>query len=209
MKHEWKKAEKNFYLPGTKPELIKMPSFKFFSIEGQGNPNDKFFAEYVEVLYSLSYAVKMSPKAGVSPKDYFEYTVYPLEGVWDISEEAKKLASGKLNKNDFVFKLMIRQPGFVTSDFAAEMVGKTKKKKPHPLIDSITFNSFEEGSCIQMMHIGRFDDEPISFRRMEEFCSDNNFTRESKIHREIYLSDPRRVSPEKLKTVLRFKIILP
>jgi hypothetical protein len=90
MVHEWKKAEKKFYLPGTKPELIKMPAFRFFSVEGKGNPNDKSFAEYIGVLYSLSYAVKMSPKKGTAPEGYFEYTVYPLEGVWDISDEAKK-----------------------------------------------------------------------------------------------------------------------
>lgn len=209
MVHEWKRAEKKFYLPGTRPELIRIPAFRFFSVEGQGDPNDKSFAEYIGVLYSLSYAVKMSPKKGIAPEGYFEYTVYPLEGVWDISDEAKKNQSSKLDKSTLIFKLMIRQPDFVTQEYAQEIIGLTKKKKPHPMLENVTFNTFEEGNCIQMMHIGSYDEEPQSFRRMEDFCLENNFTRESKRHREIYLSDVRKVSPDKLKTVLRFKIILP
>jgi hypothetical protein len=207
MAHEWKKSEKAFYLPGAKPELINIPSFKFFSIEGKGNPNDKFFAEYIGVLYSLSYAVKMSPKKGIAPADYFEYAVYPLEGVWDITEEAKKNQIEKLDKNTLVFNLMIRQPDFVTSGFAATIIELTKKKKPHPLLENIKFSSIEEGQCVQMLHTGSYDDEPASFKRMEDFCNENDLKRKSKVHREIYLSDARKVSPEKLKTVLRFKII--
>jgi len=209
MLHEWKKAEKKFYLPGTKPELIKIPAFSFFSVDGTGDPNDKSFAEYIGVLYSLSYAIKMSPKKGLVPDGYFEYSVYPLEGVWDISVEAKKNPSQKLDKSTLIFRLMIRQPDFVNHDFAAEIIELTKKKKPHPLLENVIFNSIEDGNCVQMMHLGSYDDEPVSFRKMEDFCNEKNLTRESKIHREIYLSDARRVSKEKLKTVLRFKIILP
>ncbi len=95
MKQEWKKNEKEYYLPKAKPELRKIPPFNFFSINGAGNPNDEFFAEYIGMLYLLSYAVKMSPKSGTAPKNYFEYTVYPLEGIWDINDEAKKDYSGK------------------------------------------------------------------------------------------------------------------
>jgi hypothetical protein len=207
MPHEWKRTEKKYYLPGTKPELISIPSFRFFSVEGKGDPNDKFFAEYIGVLYSLSYGVKMSPKKGIAPEGYFEYAVYPLEGVWDISDEAKTIQSDRLDKSTLIFKLMIRQPDFVTQEFAEEIIRLTKKKKPHPLLENVTFNTFEEGNCIQMMHIGSYDDEPASFRIMEDFCLDKKIARESKIHREIYLSDARKVSPDKLKTVLRFKII--
>jgi hypothetical protein len=206
MKHDWKKAEKAFYLPGQKPEYLKVPPFSFFSIEGKGNPNDKFFAEYISVLYSLSYAVKMSPKNGFAPENYSDYTVYPLEGVWDISEEAKKDPYKKLDKGTLVFNLMIRQPDFVTSDFALEAIERTKKKKPHPLLEKVAFSVINEGDCVQMMHCGSYDDEPESFRRMEDFCIENSFVRMSKIHREIYLSDARRVIPEKLRTVLRFKV---
>lgn len=207
MAYEWKKTEKEFYLPGTRPEFKVIPPYRFFSIKGKGDPNDKAFAEYIGVLYSLSYGVKMSPKKGFAPSGYFEYSVYPLEGVWDISEEAKKLPSLKLDKSSLVFNLMIRQPDFVTEEFAAEIISKTKIKKPHPLLGDVSFNTIAEGPCIQMMHIGSYDDEPASFRLMEDFCNEKNYKRESKIHREIYISDARKVNKDKLKTVLRFKII--
>jgi hypothetical protein len=173
MKHEWKKNEKHFYLPKNKPELISIPKFKFFTIEGSGNPNDDFFAEYIGVLYSLSYGIKMSSKKGIEPKGYFDYTVYPLEGVWDLNEEAKKSFNGTINKNDLVFKLMIRQPDFVESDFALQILEYTKKKKPHDLLEKVRFEEIIEGDCIQMLHIGSYDDEPASFRIMESFVSKN------------------------------------
>lgn len=98
MKHEWKKNEKQFYLPKNEHELISIPEFKFFTIEGNGNPNDDFFAEYIGVLYSLSYGIKMSRKKGTEPEGYFDYTIYPLEGVWDLNEEAKKSFDRTINK---------------------------------------------------------------------------------------------------------------
>lgn len=206
MKHEWKKNEKQFYVPKNKPEWINIPKFKFFTIEGSGNPNDDFFAEYVGVLYSLSYAIKMSPKKGVEPKGYFDYTVYPLEGVWDINDKARHSFEGTINKNDLVFNLMIRQPDFVDHDFAMQILELTKDKKPHPLLDKVRFEEILEGDCIQMLHRGSYDDEPKSFKMMENFAEQGKFIRKSKIHREIYLSDARKVAPDKLQTVLRFSI---
>lgn len=204
MKHEWKRSEKQYYLPKTKPELIFIPYFNFFTIEGRGNPNDDFFAEYIEVLYSLSYGVKMSPKRGVVPNGYFDYTVYPLEGVWDINDEAKMVFNGTFNKSDLIFKLMIRQPDFVDNELAFEIIEYIKKKRPQKLLDKVNFEQIEEGNVVQMLHIGSYDDEPASFKIMEHFAQMENVRRVSKIHREIYLSDARRVSPEKLNTVLRF-----
>jgi hypothetical protein len=203
MKYEWKKNEKHFYLPKNKPELISIPKFKFFAIEGSGNPNDDFFAEYIGVLYSLSYGIKMSPKKGIVPKGYFNYTVYPLEGVWDLNEEARNSFNGTINKNDLVFKIMIRQPDFVESDFAIQILEYTKKKKPHDLLEKVRFEEIIEGDCIQMLHIGSYDDEPASFRIMESFAEQEKYKRKTQTHREIYLSDARKVPPEKLKTVLR------
>ncbi len=130
MKHEWGKSEKQFYLPKTRPELIKVPPFRFFSIKGYGDPNDKPFQENIGVLYSLSYAVKMSPRNNFEPKNYFEYIVYPLEGIWDISEDAKNLNPDKLDKSKLIFNLMIRQPDFVTNDFAIEDIEWAKKNTP-------------------------------------------------------------------------------
>ncbi len=206
MKHEWKKNEKQFYLPKSKPELINIPSFKFFTIEGKGNPNDAFFAEYIGVLYSLAYGVKMSPKKGIEPNGYFDYTVYPLEGIWDLNEEARKSYNVIINKNDLVFKLMIRQPDFVDLDFALQILELTKKKKPHELLEQVRFEEIIEGDCVQMLHLGSYDNESETFKIMESFTKQENFSRKSKIHREIYLSDGRKVATEKLKTVLRFGI---
>lgn len=206
MKHEWKKSEKSLYLPKDKPEKIVVPKFKFFSVRGKGNPNDDPFAEYIGVLYSLSYAIKMSPKAGIAPENYHDYSVYPLEGVWDIDEDAKKTFNGKLDKNSLVFNLMIRQPDFVTTDFADEIIKRTQKKKPHDLLDQVKFEMIEEGCCIQMLHLGSYDNEPESFKQMERFATDRQLKRRSHMHREIYLSDARKTSPDKLKTVLRFQV---
>jgi len=206
MKHEWKKHEKGFYMPKNRPEIVDIPEFRFFSVKGQGNPNDDAFPEYIGVLYSLSYAVRMSYKKGIAPEDYFEYSVYPLEGVWDITDEAKEGYDGILDKDTLVFNLMMRQPEFVTEEFARIMMEMTMKKKPHPLLESVVFDTIEEGKCVQMMHLGSYDDEPASFKRMEVFAEEQGLRRVSHQHREVYLSDARKVSPEKLKTVLRFKV---
>ncbi len=207
MKHEWRKAEKQYYLPKNKPELVEIPPFKFFTISGKGNPNDDLFAEYIGVLYSLAYAVKMSPKKGLAPDGYFDYTVYPLEGVWDLSQEAKQKAeSGTFDKNDLVFKLMIRQPAFVTDDFAMQMLEQVKVKKPHPLLDEVSFEEINDGLNVQMLHLGSYDDEPESFRLMDEFAKQEGYERVLKAHREIYLNDARKVSADKLKTILRFEV---
>ena len=205
MKHEWKKHEKEFYVPKNKPEARAIPTFNFFTIEGKGNPNNEFFGEYIGVLYSLAYAIKMSPKKGITPKGYFEYTVYPLEGVWDISEEAKKSYDGTLNKDELLFKLMIRQPDFVTEEFAEQVIANTKKSKPHELLNQVKFEQIEEGPSVQMLHIGSYDNEPASFQQMEAYTKTNGLRRKCMTHREIYLSDVRKVEPEKLKTVLRFQ----
>ena len=206
MKHEWKKEEKNIYLPKNKPEFITIPGYSFFTIEGAGNPNDDFFSDYIGVLYSLSYGVRMSPKKGIEPEGYFEYTVYPLEGIWDVKDTAQKVWDGTLNKEDLVFKLMIRQPDFVDDEFAVFILERTKEQKPHELLSNVKFEEITEGDCVQMMHLGGYDDEPASIKQMEEFADAEGYTRKSKTHREIYLSDPRKVAPDKLKTVLRFQV---
>ncbi len=206
MKHEWRKKEKEIYLPKNKPCIVDIPEFKYFTIEGEGNPNNEVFSEYIGVLYSLSYAVKMSYKKGIQPNGYFDYTVYPLEGVWDIKDEARKNFTGTINKDDLVFKLMIRQPDFVDSDFFNLILKLTKENKPHNLLDSVRFETISEGTCVQMLHLGSYDNEPESFNIMEDFTVTQGFKRVSKIHKEIYLTDARKTAPEKLKTVLRFKV---
>ncbi|WP_331281677.1 GyrI-like domain-containing protein [Paenibacillus sp. FSL P4-0081] len=204
LKVEWRKQDKSLYLPAAEPALIQVPAFNYFILRGEGNPNAAPFAEAVGVLYSLSYAIKMLPKKGPEPDGYYDYTVFPLEGVWDLSEAGRKKTV--LDKDELVYTLMIRQPDFVTPELAAEVLEKVKHSKPHPLLHKAAFDSFEDGLSVQMMHTGPYDDEPHSFARMEQYCAEQGLQRISHLHREIYISDARRVQPEKLRTVLRFKV---
>lgn len=205
MKYEWKKEEKNLYLPKQKPELVNVSKLKFFMISGKGNPNNnEEFSEKIGVLYSLSYAVRMMPKSGYTPEGYLEYTVYPLEGVWDLTEEGLK--SETLNKDELVYTIMIRQPDFVNEDVFQRAFETANKKKPNSYLKDVVFDTLEEGLCVQMMHVGSYDDEAQSFEIMKSFINDNNLERAELTHREIYLSDFRKVAPEKLKTVLRYKV---
>lgn len=215
MKIEWKKSDKALYLPKPKPELVQIPAMNFFTIRGSGNPNDEFFSEYISVLYSLSYGVKMSLKqastkespSGGQPEGYCDYTVYPLEGVWDINEAAKLAPAGKLDKSTFVFDLMMRQPDFVSADYARETIERTKTKKPQALLDQVKFERLTEGLCVQMLHVGGYDDEPMTVAVMERFIAEQNLRRLTYKHREIYISNPNAVEPEKMKTVLRFQVV--
>ena len=204
MKHEWRKHEKSLYLPKATPDLVEVPAQKFFMIDGQGNPNGEEFAERVKVLYSMAYAVRMMPKGGVTPPGYVEYTVYPLEGIWSLTEKGRKLK--ELNKDEFLYTIMIRQPEFVIKEVAQRALEKVTKKNPHPFLEQVYFQTSEESLNIQMLHIGPYDEEPKSFAKMDEFAQENNLLRIEKEHREIYLSDARKVAPEKLKTVLRYKV---
>jgi hypothetical protein len=132
--------------------------------------------------------------------------VYPLEGIWDISEKAKQSFDGKIDKDELVFTLMIRQPDFVSNEFAEMAKEWALKKKANPHIEKLAFVEMTDGKCTQMMHLGSYDNEPESFAIMEEFCTKNQLKRKSKQHKEIYISDPRKVVSEKLKTVLRFEV---
>ena len=196
MKHEWRKKEKGLYFPKTTPTRLEIPSFKFLVIEGEGNPNDPSFSESIAVLYSLSNAIKMSSHNGFAPKDYFEHTMYPLECVWDNSDE-----------NQLSFKVMIRQPKFVTKELVADALERTKTKKPHDLLDTLELIDFKDDKCVQMMHLGSYDNKAESFKTIKDFCEENSLEIDMKRYREIYLTDDRSVEPEDLKTVLRFNLI--
>ena len=198
MKHEWKKHEKDLYLPKDTPVLTTVPKQKFFAIKGKGNPNEPDFAERIGVLYSLAYAVRMMPKSGFTPEGYFEYTVYPLEGVWDGGAVA--------DKSSYTYTIMIRQPEFATDEVAAIAIENTKKKKPHPFLSEAFFYEMEDGLSVQMLHNGDYDNEPHSFAEMQNFIDDNNLFRRENSHREIYLTDASKIERDKLKTVLRYTV---
>ncbi|MGL4453170.1 MAG: GyrI-like domain-containing protein [Sarcina sp.] len=204
MKHEWRKHEKELYIPKQKPELLDVPKQKFFAISGKGNPNSEGFARRIEVLYALTYAVRMMYKSDDIQKGYFEYTVYPLEGVWDLSEKGRQL--DYLDKNELIYTIMIRQPEFVTQEVANRAFEIVRKKKKLELLDNAEFTSMEDGLAVQMLHLGSYDNEAATFASMKDFIKDNNLEIKTLVHREIYLSDARKVAPEKLKTVLRYRV---
>jgi len=204
MKYEWRKNDKNLYLPKDKPEMIRVPAMKFLMLDGRGDPNGEEFSEAVGVLYSASYALKMMPKSGKTPEGYYDYTVFPLEGIWDLDVS---VGAGKvLDKSRLIYTIMIRQPEFATEELVLEAIENVRKKKNNPLLEKLRFGELEDGDCVQMMHIGSYDSEPGSFRRMEEFCEEKGLERTEMKHREIYISDVRKSSPDKLKTVLRVKV---
>lgn len=202
----WKKDDKEIYLPSKKPSIVNIPKMKYFTVTGEGDPNSFEFQINVKKLYALSYGVKMSPKKGIAPENYEQYTIYPLEGHWDISDEAKRLNKGFQDKKDLKYTIMIRQPNFITKEFAEQIIELTKKKKPELDFTNSKFEEIEDGTCVQMLHLGSYDNEPASFQLMEQFAIENGTKRTDKTHKEIYLSDPRKTESSKLKTVLRFKI---
>lgn len=205
MKHEYRKHEKELYCPKNKPVLVEVPKQKFFCIKGEGNPNNKDFADRIGTLYSLAYAVRMMPKNGYTPEGYFEYTVYPLEGLWDLTEKGRK--SETLNKEELLYTIMIRQPDFVNDEVVEKAFEIANKKKPNPLLKEAYFDEIEDGLAVQVMHLGSYDTEIESFNKMKTFIEENGLKIKTLVHREIYLSDARKVASEKLKTVLRYSVV--
>lgn len=199
---DYTKQYKELYVPKQHPAIVNVPSIHFIMIEGQGNPNGEAFALQASALYSFSYAVKMSYKSNHIPTGFYKYSVFPLEGVWDLIDKTL----GPIDKDNLKYKIMIRQPDFLTDDLFKLFLDETKKKKPNPYLDKIEYGTLSEGLCCQMLHIGSYDNEPASFERMDLFCQENHYKRISDKHREIYLSDARKTHIDKLKTVLRFQV---
>ncbi|MHB1454976.1 MAG: GyrI-like domain-containing protein [Saccharofermentanales bacterium] len=201
-KVDYKKTFKELYAPRPDPAVVQVPSVRFALIEGSGNPNGEAFAQAVEALYSFSYTVKMSYRSQNVPAGYYEYTVFPLEGEWDLIDVTKP----STDKDNFKYRIMIRQPDFLDDKLFVRFLAEAKRKKPNESLDRLCLVDIHEGLCCQMLHLGSFDDEPASFERMVEFCAANGYRQASKMHREIYLSDPRKTEPSKLRTILRVQI---
>lgn len=203
MKYEWRKQERELYGAGKTPTLVSVPVQKFIMISGRGDPNAVDFSERVAVLYSLAYAIKMRYKAAVrqdSQEEIGDYTVYPLEGIW------KQKRGGALIKNELEYTIMIRQPDFITEEMVNAAMAQVKAKKPHPLLEKVHFGTMQDGKCIEILHIGAFDDEPTSFAKMDQFALENGLERMESCHREIYLNHANRVEKSKLKTILRYTV---
>lgn len=204
MKHEWRKHEKEIYIPKKEVEIIELPKYNYVTIKGIGNPNSEEFSLKVATLYSVAYGLKMLPKKNIIPEGYFDYTVYPLEGLWDLSHKGR--TEENLDKNELVYTLMIRQPAFIKSDHFDFTIENLKNKHPEMPSGSVEFIDFEEGLSVQALHIGSYDDEATTFEKMKSFISENHLKIKTLEHKEIYLSDPRKTQVDKLKTVLRYRV---
>lgn len=204
MKHEWKKQEKGLYGAKQIPTMIIVPMQNYIMIDGKGNPNNEDFSNRVAALYSLAYAIKMGFKAAANnaddSKEVHDFTVYPLEGIW------KQKNGDDLVKEELEYTIMIRQPDFITESMVYRAMEVVKKKKPNPLYEEIRFDTMQDGKCIEILHIGAFDDEPASFEKMAQFAEKNNLERDESCHREIYLNNANRVEKSRLKTILRFSV---
>ena len=204
-KLDFKKEYKDLYLPKTKPMLIDVPPMEFIMVDGAGDPAGEQYQQAIGTLYALAYAIKMSKMSGNQPPGYHEYVVPPLEGLWWISGGAFSFEQ----RENWLWTAMIRQPDFVTPGVFAWAVEECRRKKPELDFSTARFESFTEGLCVQIMHTGPYSDEPRSVAMLKDFMKQNNLvdqTGSDRKHHEIYLSDPRKTAPEKLRTVLRHPV---
>ena len=211
MKHEWKKHEKVLYGAKDSPGLVDIPAQNFIMIKGSGNPNDTDFSNRVSALYSLAYAIKMDYKAtalkNIISNEIHDVTVYPLEGIWMKKDDNMQLdTTNELIKDNLEYTIMIRQPDFITTEMVRAALERVKVKKPNPLYEEIFFDMIHDRKCVEILHIGSYDNEPVSFALMDKFVKENGLHRISDWHREIYLNNANRAKTDKLKTILRYRV---
>ena len=210
MKFEWKKHEKALYGAKSLPALVDIPVQNFIMIKGSGNPDNEDFSNRVAALYSLAYAIKMGYKSATTKNiisnEIHDFTVYPLEGVWKQKNADKQSATGELIKENLEYTIMIRQPDFITAEMVYAALEQVKVKKPNPLYEEIFFDTIHDGKCVEILHIGSYDNEQSSFEQMDKFAAENGLQRISDCHREIYLSNANRTKADKLKTILRYNL---
>lgn len=207
MAFDFKKEYKEFYMPKCKPEIVTVPKANYIAVRGEGDPNEDggAYQAAIGVLYSVAYTLKMSYKTEHKIEGFFEYVVPPLEGFWWQDGIAGVDYS---KKSAFHWISVIRLPDFVTeADFAWAV--DTASKKKHIDCSSAEFLTVEEGLCVQILHVGSYDDEPAAVAAMDAFLAENGYVNDlsdTRLHHEIYLSDARKTAPEKLKTVIRHPI---
>ncbi len=207
MAFDYKKEYKEFYLPKNKPQLVTVPSMNFISVRGRGNPNqeDGAYKQSIGLLYAVAFTIKMSKLGSHQIKGYFDYVVPPLEGFW-WQKNTKQIDYSR--KEDFEWISMIRLPEFVTKEeFCWAVKEATAKKKMD--FSKVEFFTYDEGLCVQCMHIGSYDDEPATIEKMDAFTYAQGYELDitaSRYHHEIYLSDVRRCKTQNLKTVIRHPV---
>ena len=225
MAFDFKKEYKEFYMPKNKPEIVKIPPMNYVAVRGKGNPNIEGgdYQQAISILYAVAYTLKMSYKTDYKIEGFFEYVVPPLEGFWwqgeqhPVDAEVRTDRAGRRenikgidysNKDTFHWISVIRLPDFITEkDFAWAVQTATEKKK----IDCspAEFLTIDEGLCVQIMHQGSFDSEPATVALLEDYLKEQGYENdinEQRLHHEIYMSDARKVAPEKWKTVIRHPI---
>lgn len=207
MAFDYKKEYKEFYMPKKKPSIVEIPKMNYIAVRGKGNPNDEN-SEYknsIGLLYAIAFTIKMSYKGTYKIDGYFEYVVPPLEGFW-WQENTNGIDYNR--KEDMNFISVIRLPDFVTEDDFKWAVDEATQKKKQDF-SKVEFLTYDEGVCVQCMHIGPYDNEPETVELMHRYMEENGYAldiTDSRLHHEIYLSDPRRCDEGKLKTVIRHPI---
>ena len=208
MAFDYKKEYKEFYMPKNKPSIVEIPKMNYIAVRGKGNPNaeDCEYKKTIGLLYAIAFTIKMSYKGSYKIDGYFEYVVPPLEGFW--WQNGNPNGIDYTNKDSFNFISVIRLPDFVTKkDFDWAIEEATDKKKQD--FSKVEFLTYDEGVCVQCMHIGSYDNEPATVELMHRYMMENGYELDitsEKLHHEIYLSDPRRCDVNKLKTVIRHPI---
>ena len=207
MSFDYKKEYKEFYMPPKKPGMITIPSMNFVAVRGQGNPNEENgeYKQAIGLLYAIAFTIKMSYKGNHKIDGYFSYVVPPLEGLW-WQEGIDGIDYS--HKENFCWIAMIRLPEFVTKEEFDWAIEEAAAKKNIDF-SKVEFFTYDEGNCVQCMHIGMYDEEPVTIEKMDIFAKEQGYEidmKSGRYHHEIYLSDPRRCAPERLKTVIRHPI---
>ena len=207
MAFDYKKEYKEFYMPKNKPSIVEIPKINYIAVRGKGNPNDEEgeYKKTIGLLYGIAFTIKMSYKGTYKIDGYFEYVVPPLEGFW---WQYGRVGIDYNQKEELNFISIIRLPDFVTKkDFDWAIEEATKKKKQD--FSKVEFLTYDEGMCVQCMHVGSYDNEPATVELMHKYMEENGYVldiTDKKFHHEIYLSDPRKCNENKLKTVIRHPI---
>ncbi|MDR2832568.1 MAG: GyrI-like domain-containing protein [Streptococcaceae bacterium] len=204
MKYEAKKELKQIFGTKQKPSTFELPTLRFLTINGKGNPNNLTFQKHVQALYAVMYTAKFDYKKSPTHEQWSDFTVAPLMAWWTISEEA--IQRGTFTKDDFVYELRILIPYFVPDEVVKTSIIKAKEKKGFPEIDEVSIKEYPKMPVAQILHVGTYDDEPQTFEKLEQFLLEQGLKRKSKNHVEIYLSDPRKIVPQKLKTILQVEV---
>lgn len=207
MVFDFKKEYKELYKPKTKPSIINVEKANFIAVRGVGDPNaeNSEYKQSISLLYPIAYAIKMSKKGDYKIDGYFDFVVPPLEGFW--WQEGIK-GVDYASKDSFNFISLIRMPDFVTKEVFEWAIEETTRKKKEDF-SKVEFFTYDEGLCVQCMHIGPYNDEPITVEAMHEYMIEQGYEldiTDERFHHEVYISDVRKTSPEKLKTVLRHPI---